>query len=805
MNLKIENSQNFINSLYKNRRNYEDEFLDYKIKYLFTDTRDRLEVIKDIISFANTFGGCIVYGVSNKEYIWEGIDADSDDIDDICIKDVMKQYVDEDVYFKCGYYYIDSRLFYIITVEKYIGNPIAFKKDGNYEKMQKGNLKPKCSHVFLKGDIYGRVGSSSKRVNDDIFFLKKRKLDGKILTNLHDIDMPYKKYVDRPKEKNKLIESFKTRNTHHVQINGIGGIGKTSFIRNFIEEMMEQKIVFDFKINSIIWISGKMDQFDSQGNINALRPFRLSYEEVLITVADTLFINCVGKKDDEIENLIFEKLELYPSFFVFDNMETINDEKIINFISNLPTNCRVIFTTRLNMSTSYLRFDILGFESEQFEEFIKNSLEEIRPTIKDEVFNNIKPYLEDFRHYTGGSPIIMQFIIQKICSGFSIENTLKNLKQMDRSGSQYLSTIMDFCFNDSFYKLTYLQKEILFAMSISDDENEKFEIADLSFIVEASDENVQSSLVGINECSFCNYDGKKYSCPILIRAFLNKKISEQDKEFHLNKIASAYYTWISKNQYFDMKKGQYFSTIKAFNFKRKIAVSSLNELKVEYEETRDFEKLIDGIDVLIKRCSDYAYLYFEKAMLLLKNGYINETNELLRKAIELDPNNEFYLSEYGFYLLNSLRKPKEAIEYFKKALSINSNLSNVNHGIAVAYSDIYGNEGLNIDSDMILEHFKKGYVENTEKYFDKFKYIKNAQSHAQFLKRIGKYSEALEVCDLALKVIPDDVRILSLKGSVLSLLYPDRLSETKIKRNRTGLFSSLTDEQMEKLFELVEK
>ena len=51
--------------------NYENERIDFKEIFTFDETRDRLEIIKDIVSFANTNGGYIVYGVNNK-FEWVG-------------------------------------------------------------------------------------------------------------------------------------------------------------------------------------------------------------------------------------------------------------------------------------------------------------------------------------------------------------------------------------------------------------------------------------------------------------------------------------------------------------------------------------------------------------------------------------------------------------------------------------------------------------------------------------------------------------------------------------------------------------
>ena len=110
------NNQKTFTDFYKNRRNCEDETLDYKLQYHFSNQRDRLELIKDIVSFANNKGGAIIYGVSDKEYEWEGLDDFSDDIDDNQIRSQLEKYINKPVAFQCGTYKINGNSFYYRNV-----------------------------------------------------------------------------------------------------------------------------------------------------------------------------------------------------------------------------------------------------------------------------------------------------------------------------------------------------------------------------------------------------------------------------------------------------------------------------------------------------------------------------------------------------------------------------------------------------------------------------------------------------------------------------------------------------------------
>ena len=243
--------------------NSETEYLDFKRMFKFSSKRDKLEIIKDIVAFANSDGGYIVYGVTDKDCKWIGLDAESDIkcFEDIVINNFLKEYVNESIGFQTALYEIDDETFGLITIDKYEGELIKFIKDGEYERTKINAKSPIKDHVFGKGDIYGRVKSSSTRVNDDKSFMKLRSSNAKVISNLNTIARPYKKYVERPNDLKELLEALDNQNIRSAQVNGLGGIGKTSFVRNFCDMLCDGQIAFRNQVRYVVWITGKLDSF----------------------------------------------------------------------------------------------------------------------------------------------------------------------------------------------------------------------------------------------------------------------------------------------------------------------------------------------------------------------------------------------------------------------------------------------------------------------------------------------------------------------------------------------------------------
>ena len=108
------------------------------------------------------------------------------------------------------------------------------------------------------------------------------------------------------------------------------------------------------------------------------------------------------------------------------------------------------------------------------------------------------------------------------------------------------------------------------------------------------------------------------------------------------------------------------------------------------------------------------------------------------------------------------------------------------------------------DVNFILQYFEKGYVSDTLSVGDKIKYCGNAHSHATFLNKLKRFDEAAEVCSKGLLLMPYDKKLLALQGVIMTSINPDWVSDTKIKRNKKGLFASIDDEKMKEIIRIVE-
>lgn len=779
----MENSKNKLKEIFEKKLNYENELIDYKEIFKFESDREKLEIIKDLTSFANTKGGYIVYGVTNN-FEWIGLDERSSKINDIQIMDFAKKYISSLFEIKCGEYEIEENFYYLISVEPKLGEFISFLNDGTY-KITKPNGKVETKFVFKKNDIYGRVGSSSRPVNNDILFKKRRDFNYGIVSNLDKVERPYVKYVERPLDIERLISKMNSQNIKNVQINGLGGVGKTSFIRDFCDKLLNNTIVLDGNINFIIWITGKLTLFLPSGDTKIIRDVEISYEEVLKKIAEVFEL--IDYEYVELENKILEIMNIYNTLVVFDNMETINDENIIKLLTKLPNNTRLIFTTRENMvDLQYARIDLDGFQKEQFIEYFNMQVQyfDSRNSID---LKKIEPHLNCLYTLVQGSPIITNMIAYKIGQGGDINYLIRQLNKENIKNSPY-DNAMEFCFEEVFSSLDILEKKILFILSISDSNEDTFSIPDLIHCTESEESIVAKKIEKLYGLSFCNMKNGQYSSPNLVKLFANKKLSG-DQSVDIQELRNKYYELMKEKEKLGVMSNTFYSNAKAYTYEEKNAAYQMKVAIDEYEITGDLEEAYKRMGALEKSHPKFAFIYFRRALFEKEIGNNHEViREYFDKAIEFDALNDHYWTEYAFYI-EKINK-QEAIRLFETAITINDDNRSAHHGLAVCLTKFYNQkEEYYTHKQKILAEFSKGYSVVQNYYWSKHN-INNYHAHASYLKNIKEMELALEVCMEGLAKYPHAKNLLSLEGNIRLAIDPNYVNPMRIEEIRTGLLSN---------------
>jgi len=371
--------------------NSENQELDYKEIFYISDAKSKVEFVKDMAAFANSKGGYLIYGVNNN-FEWVGLDERSEQyIDDANISNVLDNYIDGKIDFISNTVEINQLYFFAIYVFPSEANTLlVFKKDGHYNKKDWKTQKEQTICVFKGGDVYCRRGSRS--IKADSLFFKQKSINFNTVENVSTQPIMYNEFIGRNDYLIDIYNKLTNNNNRIIQVDGIGGIGKTTFVHFFTKKLIEND-QFKNNFEFIIWTSSKRNKYTPSG-IKDLTEFIANYKELVEEIYRFIVSNSLLDQPDddstiEIEEIVLDFLTDNRVLLIVDNLETLNDSDLIKFLENLPQKSKVILTTRETLGDFFLsRINLHGFEeTQEFPQFLNSQFKiftgKDRPTFVD--------------------------------------------------------------------------------------------------------------------------------------------------------------------------------------------------------------------------------------------------------------------------------------------------------------------------------------------------------------------------------------------------------------------------------------
>ncbi len=192
------------------------------------------------------------------------------------------------------------------------------------------------------------------------------------VTIFHNLPQPdYERFIGRQEEIKSIQKLLSPKSRHFViTIDGVGGVGKSALALEVAYKYLRRnsELSSDERFAAIIWTTAKKNVLSGEG-VTAKQPALYTLENIYTTIAVSLNReDILSALDDHKNDLIRDALTKQRSLLIVDNLETIDDERVINFIRFVPEPTKVIVTTRHRIDIAY-PIRLLGMSESEAKEF----------------------------------------------------------------------------------------------------------------------------------------------------------------------------------------------------------------------------------------------------------------------------------------------------------------------------------------------------------------------------------------------------------------------------------------------------
>lgn len=337
----------------------ETEYWDYKVTGPSPGAgqpEEWADLAKDVMAFHNNKGGVIVFGVGNGF----NVVGFRSQLDSKLLNDRLRKYIGDKVW-------LDYHRLNIKDDQSHIGMVIVPPRGPVILRFLKDSPSNRGKYLFRKGDSAIREGDSSKLLKDILADTFEARVRAPEFGQVYAIDEPffrilnpeYHDFIERTEPCRQIERALQDPRTSVAQITGVGGAGKTALATWAVLRAYERK-QFQF----IVSTTAKDRELTTHG-IQSLSPKLTSYESLLNSVLDVLgFPDLKSHSIEEKEKEVRALLHNSGGLLFVDNLETVDDARIIQLLDDLPVGVRALVTSRRDT----VRFSVFPIQLEWLRE-----------------------------------------------------------------------------------------------------------------------------------------------------------------------------------------------------------------------------------------------------------------------------------------------------------------------------------------------------------------------------------------------------------------------------------------------------
>ncbi|MFD8501229.1 NB-ARC domain-containing protein [Streptomyces sp. NPDC059687] len=535
-----------------------------------------------------------------------------------------------------------------------------------------------------------------------------------------------------------------------ISLVGDGGIGKTSLALKAAYEILDAP---DNPFDAVVWTTARNALLTAgeimriQGAVkDSLGMLRLAAEELAGRSA---------AEDPMAE--VLEYMHHFKVLLILDNLETVLDAKLREFLKELPNGSKVLITSRIGIGALENPIRVEPLEKGEAVNLLHSlakirnvkSLQGLSPTVVDNIIER-----------TSAHPLYIKWFVSVVQSGRRPEDALNS------------GLLLDYCMSNVYNYISETGRLVLRSMQTLAGTHNQAELAylnelDVKQLQAAILELITTNFVLMRTASAGNAVVTEYELSEFALSYLEKHhpVSEDEQRWLRERNASLFeygeqITLKSKLDPYnanslDIRGAKDFSV--AAKLLEALSLIYRGELAIAIEIIRDAQEL----------APDYHECYRLEAMARTASHNLHGANSSFEKALELNSESSALHWFYAQFLIKDFGQPQAGLKYLQRAAGIDPSSSTIKIEITKTHQ-LLGNDELAREACLSLLNSPETALEIKSRVLEI--YVKSAMSAAGKLYGIGDSAGCLEILE-ALKDVLE-----SLQGVTADDLVRDRVN-----------------------------
>jgi tetratricopeptide (TPR) repeat protein len=430
-----------------------------------------------------------------------------------------------------------------------------------------------------------------------------------------------------------------------ISIVGEGGVGKTALALKVAYELLEEKNLFD----AVVWVSSKTTQI----TVNEIRDIRGAINSS-IGVVQEISDQLIGKAAENPLEEIAEYLATFKVALFIDNLETVLDDNIREFVSALPNGSKLIITSRIGLGAFEYPVKLNGIEESYASQLIR-ALARIRNVqVLARLEENV---LRKYANRMHLSPGYIKWFVSAVQTGLTPEDILQNSQ-----------LFLEFCMSNVYDYLSPDARAITSTLQCAPGWKDVAELAHLTDFEAIRTQKALKELMATNMLAEASkaFGGSvktTYQLSELPRAYLNKHhrpsntLQERIKTAR-NKLNARFDTQLGRNG------NKYNINNIVLRVKNdRVIIKTLSDA-LKFISTDNYDSAYELLEEARRLAPDFFEVHRVIAYFQQKKGNFPEARDSFELAITLSPNTPQLHFWFGKFLLRDEEVLEDAVEQF---------------------------------------------------------------------------------------------------------------------------------------------